>query len=570
MHKITSGLLIAMALQATPFTANADFWRDFRNAVKDALGSSAPTTTGQVDARQSNEQEPVLAATALNREQGHSFADATPMQVGVIQHASLKKKEQDYFKFTASKRATYVIYTSGGTNTTGELYDESFSLKSRDAHSGENGNFRIAHPLEKGQTYYIKVLGREGRYDLHIDGPEGGTTSDDHGFSSWSATTVKPGSVTPGALDVPGDQDYFKFTAGQRATYVIYTTGDTNTTGELYDESFSLKASDATNGEHGNFRIAHHMEKGQTYYVMVRGRKGRYDLHIDGPEGGTTSDDHGFSSWSATTVKPGTITPGVLETPNDQDYFKFTADQRATYVIYTTGGTNTSGELYDESFSLKARDANSGEYRNFRIAHPLEKGQTYYVMVRGRVGRYDLHIDDPDIPGVTKLLNIPFFSQNNPAWKKDKVGTCPNEIGGITGVGCAVTSLAMLLASKGVDVTPKSLNIWLSENDGYINGCQVSWKKATELNDPERISWLTSSETLNENTADLKKWIDDGRLIIAKSNRFDSHWVVLRGYKNAGTRLTDYLYWDPWDNDPTDHYIGDGMVHVGAKLTVYR
>jgi len=38
-----------------------------------------------------------------------------------------------------------------------------------------------------------------------------------------------------------------------------------------------------------------------------------------------------------------------------------------------------------------------------------------------------------------------------------------------------MSSVAMMLATKGVGVDPGSLNSWLDDNGGYANGCDIIW-----------------------------------------------------------------------------------------------
>src|SRR5207253_8062554 len=58
-----------------------------------------------------------------------------------------------------------------------------------------------------------------GAYVLHVEGPNAGTVSDDHGLSPWSATPIAVGTTTSGTIDHGDDWDYFSFTAGDTATY---------------------------------------------------------------------------------------------------------------------------------------------------------------------------------------------------------------------------------------------------------------------------------------------------------------------------------------------------------------
>ena len=250
---------------------------------------------------------------------GKDFGSATLVAPGGIVSSTLKRDDKHYFKLVPKYSSTYVIFSRGGNNTWGTLYNSSYERLTEDRINGEAGNFRIAYRLNAGQTYYAVIQGQPGPYELHIEGPEGGTLSDDHGFSSWSATSVNVGTSTHGSIDVQNDQDYFRFTPLQRANYVIYTRGSTDTNGQLYDESFNLLQSDCCSGGAGNFRMAKLLDPGHAYYVLVRGQPGPYTLYVEGPE----------SRYSAQAVKVGSVTSGRLEVPQDQDYYRFTPQSRA-------------------------------------------------------------------------------------------------------------------------------------------------------------------------------------------------------------------------------------------------
>ena len=280
----------------------------------------------------------------LADDHGDDFSHATFTSVGSSISGSIDPSgDIDYFEFTVSQTAIYVIYTRGITDTLGGLYDANYSILESDRYSGEDDNFRIERSLTPG-TYYVMVRGgydyTTGNYELHLEGPGAGTVSDDHGFSPWSASAVTVGSITDGSIDVPDDRDYFEFTVSQTAIYVIYTRGITDTLGGLYDANYSILESDRYSGEDDNFRIERSLTPG-TYYVMVRGgydyTTGNYELHLEGPG----------------------VTPGHL------DHFSFSTISSpqtvGTPFQVTVSARDASGELISSFNGSVSLGASSGQ-----------------------------------------------------------------------------------------------------------------------------------------------------------------------------------------------------------------
>lgn len=225
--------------------------------------------------------------------------------------------------------------------------------------------------------------------------------ADDHGDSFQSASSVGVGQIVSGSLEVSGDRDYFRFSVTQQATYFLFTPGNTDTTGELYDSSLQRLASNGSDGELRNFRIERLLVPG-TYYVAISGflstATGSYQFHIEGPGAGTVSDDNGSSPWSARSATLGSVTAGILDVEGDRDYFKFSVSQQANYYVFSRGSADTDGALFDSNLQQLASNGSDGELRNFRIERLLLPG-TYYLMVRGflssTTGAYQLHIEGP-------------------------------------------------------------------------------------------------------------------------------------------------------------------------------
>jgi Peptidase_C39 like family len=158
------------------------------------------------------------------------------------------------------------------------------------------------------------------------------------------------------------------------------------------------------------------------------------------------------------------------------------------------------------------------------------------------------------------------FSQLTGPWKNDKIGSSSNKM---KNDGSVITSLAMALAFAGADVDPGSLNAWLKANNGFTDGSTVKWKTAAAYDGPQGIDYLGPNKITT--MAKLRQTLDQGRIVLARSNRYDnnSHWVVIRHYTGNGNSWSKFHYWDPADPVAIDRTMGDGWVKTGAKTRVY-
>ena len=97
-------------------------------------------------------------------------------------------------------------------------------------------------------------------------------------------------------------------------------------------------------------------------------------------------DDHGGTRATATNLTSANLAiPGEL-TPGDTDYFALSVSGPTRVVFFTSGGTDTSGELFSPDGSPlnnPAADNDSGDGSNFRIEYILPAGGTYFLAVTG-------------------------------------------------------------------------------------------------------------------------------------------------------------------------------------------
>ena len=174
-------------------------------------------------------------------------------------------------------------------------------------------------------------------------------TTADHGNTRTTATPLALGDDLPGTIDPPPtDVDYFSFTIDATTDVWLYTTGDTDTRGYLYNSSGTELAENNDSGNPNNhltFEIRAMLNPG-TYHVSVQtfeqSSSGSYTLHARSvaPVGTTRN-----TATDITPTSEGTLFPGFIYTQAGYNYFKFELTSSADVFITTTGGLDTAAEL---------------------------------------------------------------------------------------------------------------------------------------------------------------------------------------------------------------------------------
>jgi hypothetical protein len=136
----------------------------------------------------------------------------------------------------------------------------------------------------------------------------------------------------------------------------------------------------------------------------------------------------------------------------------------------------------------------------------------------------------------------PLYKQCDTRWGSDSFGTpSKTNTATICKSGCLVSSAAMVLAGCGkiidkATVTPKSLNTWLKNNNGYA-GNLLYWERLGNLglsfvgkvNDPKQIS----------------AYHKQGKAVVLNVKN-GGHWVLLTGISVGKNGLVEkYLVNDP-------------------------
>jgi hypothetical protein len=143
-------------------------------------------------------------------------------------------------------------------------------------------------------------------------------------------------------------------------------------------------------------------------------------------------------------------------------------------------------------------------------------------------------------------FNLVRYSQQDPAWKNNKIGGGPDTIGYI---GCALTSLAMYSSGWGFTETPATLNLKLKSRGGFVDEAIV-WGTITQFHPQIKSTGLTLCMTTDAPLAQIDASLAAGQPVIVEVDYspdagLQTHWVLLYGRQG-----NDYLMQDPWPSPP--------------------
>ena len=224
---------------------------------------------------------------------GDTLQSATHLAIGDSLAGEIEfRADEDFFRLDVTQATEVLLSTTSDFDSDFALLDQSgndvadqqdlFLTYEVDAErypalqaaTGDHVAARavIAFDLEPG-VYYIEVRGDSSR-DLGSYVVEAHLRQDDHGNTAGTATPLILGGSQSAAIEFEGDADYFRLEVTEAAEASLYTTGDLDTEGELYDEYGSLLAANDDAGDGYNFRIVHDLAPG-VYFLAVTGW--RYD-----------------------------------------------------------------------------------------------------------------------------------------------------------------------------------------------------------------------------------------------------------------------------------------------------
>ena len=227
-------------------------------------------------------------------------------------------------------------------------------------------------------------------------GPQGppGTrgSSDLHGNTCDTATSLALNGSVPGQIDPDDDIDYFEVVVVQSGVLTVSTSGGLDTVGQLEDNVGSTIGynDDISNTDH-NFSISMMVTAG-TYCVRVTSFDENTGDYVVSAKFST--DDHGNTRAVASSLALDGSVAGHIAPGNDIDYFEVVVVRPGTLTVSTSGGLDTIGQLEDGVGSvIGSNDDINNTNRNFSISVVVPVGR-YYVRVtsyRNATGNYTIN-----------------------------------------------------------------------------------------------------------------------------------------------------------------------------------
>ncbi|MDH7504809.1 MAG: pre-peptidase C-terminal domain-containing protein [Candidatus Acetothermia bacterium] len=304
----------------------------------------------------------------------------------------------DYFLFGAVGGRRYLIQTSHLTPEMDTLIylfgTDGQTILAVDDNSGGGRASKIEWSCPASGAYFVMVRHAQATTGTGCCGlTVSAAQADDHGDDPLSATPISTdGSPIAGYIEVPGDVDYFLFSAEANWSYLLATeqlSAEMDTLLTLYaPDGRTVLAEDDNSGGGRASRLAWAAPASGTYFVAVRhadpNGTGGYALTVKKTGYG---DDYGNSPATAVAVPTdGTALAGRIEVPGDVDFFSFSAKAEAKYTIATSdlsSEMDTFLTLYGpDGRTVLAEDDNSGGGRASRLEWSCPASGTYFVSVR--------------------------------------------------------------------------------------------------------------------------------------------------------------------------------------------
>ena len=275
---------------------------------------------------------------------GDFLETATEIELGNLVEGKIEEKfigafDVDVFKFTAESGFVYELNLSYGEE--GEFHDRSYGPGAFRFKLYEEGEYHpistatsfIWGPKNSGTFYLIASGHRDLRYRIKITvADQVGNFVDDFGDDVASAHEIAVGESVAATMTLGQDVDVFSFAAEQGVTYQIEASSNVPKL-EVPLGGFGVYLVDDNllNWRRVKNRASWIASSSGQQYIRVSGRgPATYSISVSIAD---FVDDHGDDPESATTLKLGETTRGVIDHDDDEDFFRIDLTRGETIEI---------------------------------------------------------------------------------------------------------------------------------------------------------------------------------------------------------------------------------------------
>jgi hypothetical protein len=146
-------------------------------------------------------------------------------------------------------------------------------------------------------------------------------------------------------------------------------------------------------------------------------------------------------------------------------------------------------------------------------------------------------------------FNLVYLSQQDPQWKNDVLGFASDPRDTIGYVGCALTSVSMLLSGYGFPETPQSLNQKLKAKQGFVDS-GIRWDVVSQVHPEVKLQSNIRCETSDAPLGQIDAALNAGQPVVVRVDASPNpglQWHYVLVYARQGE---DYLMLDPWPYRP--------------------
>jgi len=318
---------------------------------------------------------------------------------------------------SSSESGMYILTarTTGGMDTYMEIYkpgDSSYPVVEND--DGDDSNARINYAITERGRWFIKVRGYStddtGDYGLivSLEMREAGPGEPDNSMDEASVLEIE-GNELRRTVDYGDDYDYFKITVDralpENKALVIQTYSDLDLTMTLLDSYDNEVMTNDDSGDESNPQIMLPAQDEGTWYAVVYpydgDNTGAYTIraYLVDVVKDEYEDDNSMDEASSIEIN-GTPQERTFMPAGEEDWIELVVDERAEFVIKTTGPIDTYMTLYDKYGEYIYEDDDGGTDNNALISEVLDEG-VYYILITQYEG--DGNVDDSYTLSVRKF-----------------------------------------------------------------------------------------------------------------------------------------------------------------------